>query len=315
MSNHEPTVPRKNHLENHYLLLNERDISILSYDINTIEHPFHFDRHVHHMLEISYIKSGKGTYCIGNNKHSACVGDVFVISNSEPHVLHAMRDQHVTNAVVHFEPFLLHDFLNRSPTTLLLDIFFRRIDGLSNRLDADLPFTQRVRDRLIAIEDEFIKGSPYHRLFIRVHLESIFCELLRGYKQPECLDYGNSLQKDLYEIDKVIDYINFNLTKSMTLASLASIAHVSPAYFSSLFKRYMGISLFEYILQRKIQFACQLIMSTSKTMTEISCSCGFNNYTSFFNAFKRFLGCSPTEFRKNPHHFEYVHLGNPPIKC
>ncbi len=292
--------------QSQYVISDDSGMNILSFDNNTIEPDTIFHKHIHYMLEISIIKEGHGVYEIGENTYELHSGDVFIISNSEPHRIFLHAGQRVVNTVIHFEPFFLHDFLSRYSSSPLLDIFFRRIPGFSNRLDASLPAAQRIYKRVLDIEEEMNAQKPHYPLYVKVLLESIFCELLRSFQGTANTQSKLASRKDLYNIDKTLHYINFNLGEHMTLNDLAAIAHVSPAYFSSIFKRCMGVSLFEYIAQRRVGTACQLILTSSKTLTEISQACGFNNYTSFINTFRKFIGCSPSDYRRSPQACEGV---------
>ena len=112
-----------------------------------------------------------------------------------------------------------------------------------------MPAAKLIFKRMLEIEQEMYEQKPHYPLYVKVLLESIFCELLRSFQGADGTQTKLASRKDLYNIDKTLHYINFNLSEHMTLNDLAAIAHVSPAYFSSIFKRCMGISLFEYIAQ------------------------------------------------------------------
>ena len=101
------------------------------------------------------------------------------------------------------------------------------------------------------------------------------------------------------QLNEVIRYIDEHLDGEIRLAQLASIAHVSPAYFSTLFKRYNGLSPVEYVVHRRIQRAIELIRTTSMNLTDIAMSCGFNNSTNFYKAFRKVTGRTPVSYRKN----------------
>lgn len=284
-----------------YLLRDNRQINILSLNNNVVAYPNIYPLHVHSALELSIVREGSGTYIIGNNSYDFHAGDVFLISNSEPHQIRLYPDQRrIVNTVIHFEPFFLHDFIARYSPTPLLDIFFHRVPSISNRLEAGLPVTEKIHESIDCIEKELREKQPHYPLYVKVHLESIFCEFLRTFQSENDSNPAAPFHKDLYNIDKTLHYISANLGEQLTLNGLAGNAHVSPSYFSSMFKRYMGVSLFEYIARKRVESACHLIGTSSMTFTEISSACGFNNYTSFITTFRKYVGCSPTEYRKSP---------------
>ena len=71
-------------------------------------------------------------------------------------------------------------------------------------------------------------------------------------------------EQDIAPINEAIAYIDRHLSENIRLADLAAIAHVSPAYFSTLFKRLNGLSPIEYIVHKRIQLAVEEICTTTK---------------------------------------------------
>ena len=294
--------------QSQYVISDDCGMNILSFDNNAIEPATIFHKHIHYMLEISVVKEGHGVYEIGENAHTNCTAATSSSSAiPNPTASSCTPGQRVVNTVIHFEPFFLHDFLSRYSSSLaarhLLPAAFPAYPtAWTPRSPPPSAFTSACWTS----KQEMNAQKPHYPLYVKVLLESIFCELLRSFQGAAGTQTKLASRKDLYNIDKTLHYINFNLGEHMTLNDLAAIAHVSPAYFSSIFKRCMGVSLFEYIAQRRVGTACQLILTSSKTLTEISQACGFNNYTSFINTFRKFIGCSPSDYRRSPQACEGV---------
>ena len=87
----------------------------------------------------------------------------------------------------------------------------------------------------------------------------------------------------------------------MRLATLADIAGMSPSAFSRFFKLHTGRNLTDYIIDIRLGYATRMLVDTSRSISEISFNCGFNNLSNFNRIFKKKKGCSPTEFRDNYH--------------
>ena len=100
-------------------------------------------------------------------------------------------------------------------------------------------------------------------------------------------------------LNAVIGYINSNLDKELRLTELAEMVHVSPTYFSTMFKRFNGVSPVEYIVHKRVQRAIEMIRTTSLNLTEIAMACGFNNGTNFYKAFRKVTGRTPASYRRN----------------
>ena len=130
-------------------------------------------------------------------------------------------------------------------------------------------------------------------------MESMFVTILNHYDLHTTEEPVLRLSRqDIFNIDEVLRYINEHLADPLTLKELSEIACLSPAYFSSIFKRYSGASLFQYITAKRIDLANNLITSGSLTFSEIAVRCGFNSSTSFNKAFKRVNGYTQSQYRK-----------------
>ena len=75
------------------------------------------------------------------------------------------------------------------------------------------------------------------------------------------------------------------------------MAHVSPSYFSAVFKRYNGLPPVEYVVGQRVRRAVELIRTTDLPLAEIAAVCGFNNTANFYKAFRRVTGRTPASYR------------------
>lgn len=112
---------------------------------------------------------------------------------------------------------------------------------------------------------------------------------------------GNILELD--ENDKIIaeaaEYIYFNYDKNITLEQVADKFNMSKSHFSKRFKIVTGFGYKEYLISVRIKEACDMLLNTDKTITDIAFECGFNDSNYFGDAFRKAKGVSPHKYRKN----------------
>lgn len=84
----------------------------------------------------------------------------------------------------------------------------------------------------------------------------------------------------------------------LTLKELSTILGYSEKYASEVFRKYMGLSFSEYLKQQHLAKATQLLNEQHLTIAQIAESVGFSDAYAFSHFFKRTIGCSPSEFRK-----------------
>ena len=84
----------------------------------------------------------------------------------------------------------------------------------------------------------------------------------------------------------------------LSLEQVAHQVHISPSYFSVLFKNEEGIAFTDYLIRIRIQRACDLMMNTDLKAYEIAEKVGYDTPAYYSTAFKKVMGLSPTEYKK-----------------
>jgi len=101
-------------------------------------------------------------------------------------------------------------------------------------------------------------------------------------------------------IQKVLDYIEYNLAQSHSPEELSKIAALSPFYFQRLFTRLVKRPVNEYVKMRRLARACETLEDKSKRILDIALEYGFNSHEHFTKTFKSAFGITPEEYRNNP---------------
>ena len=92
-------------------------------------------------------------------------------------------------------------------------------------------------------------------------------------------------------------YIEDNLALDISLAELARLAHLSPAYFSRAFRRSFGVPPYRYQQERRIARAKTLLADLKRPMLEIALACDLGYASNFTATFPKMTGSTPTQFR------------------
>ena len=101
------------------------------------------------------------------------------------------------------------------------------------------------------------------------------------------------------KIAPAMDMIHGNfVTQELSLKELANSCKMGVSYFQKLFKEIHGISPKKYIIQLKINHACDLLRLERYTITQIAELCNFSDVYFFSRQFKEYMGITPTEFIK-----------------
>ena len=89
-------------------------------------------------------------------------------------------------------------------------------------------------------------------------------------------------------------YINRHLTEELSLSMLAERFNISKSYLNELFRKSAGTTVWNYIVVKRLFTARERIMA-GETPTSVFADCGFQDYTTFYRAYKQHFGISPRE--------------------
>ena len=94
-------------------------------------------------------------------------------------------------------------------------------------------------------------------------------------------------------------YIKNNLHKKITLAALSMSLHCSTVTLTEHFRKEFGITIMQYVLNKRMELAKELLRDTELTVKEISYRCGFNDVEYFSRCFRDNCGNSPARWRND----------------
>jgi AraC family transcriptional regulator len=125
--------------------------------------------------------------------------------------------------------------------------------------------------------------------------------MLRAQVQAPDVPTGDTTRGRLatWQTKRTIAFIEANLSRPIQAADLAKLADLSVGHFSRAFKISVGVPPNEYICRRRVDLACELMRSTQEPLSQIALTCGLNDQSSLCRLFRRVVGRSPGEWRRD----------------
>lgn len=133
-----------------------------------------------------------------------------------------------------------------------------------------------------------------HRLLAALHERAIY-----DFAELEKVNYFPKEKSE--KIRPAIDFINRNFSRpkeELATGALADMCGISSSYLKQLFIRKFSLSPKQYILKRKMDYACELLLSGYYSVASVADSLSYENVYYFSRAFKKMTGTSPTEYQK-----------------
>lgn len=240
--------------------------------------------HMHDTYEIYAIYAGDADYYVEGTCYPLRHGDVMVMRKSESHQIVLKGNTPYGRMVVNFDlPFLQR----LDPEGRLLALFDSRPLGRFNHYSAAMFPKNNWMDYLKKInetEDPMLRLS--HLMGLLAELTECF-EVLKGVEQAR--------EPDL--VTSVIYYINQHLAEKLSLSVLCDQFYLSKAHLNRIFKQSTGATIWNYIQTKRLLLSKELL-SSGMTPTDVCVRTGFQDYTTFYRAYKKYFGVSPKSERK-----------------
>lgn len=253
-----------------------------------------FREHSHTECEIALFISGEGKYSVLGKSYPFRKGDIFLFAGNEIHYITEISDAEPLDVIgIQFEPKLIWE--SGYENTPLLKLFTDRSESFQNLIDRKNPKTEEIRRQILEMEDEFSGEKEGFEIKIKMLLFSILLTLLRDFGYIR--ENAESISRDtLKRLSSATDYINKNLSENLTLSDISRTAGLAPTYFSAIFKKYNGVSPFEYITVKRVEKAISLLKNGSSSVLSAAEDAGFTSSSNFYKAFFKVTGKKPKDY-------------------
>jgi transcriptional regulator GlxA family with amidase domain len=101
------------------------------------------------------------------------------------------------------------------------------------------------------------------------------------------------------KIDKIINYIQQNLMEDLSAARLAGIVHMSTNHLHRFFRQKTEMTITQYVIQLRIEKACDHLLKTSWSVEMIAGKCGFFSMANFNRQFLKLKKMTPRQYRQS----------------
>ncbi|MGN0620394.1 MAG: AraC family transcriptional regulator [Porcipelethomonas sp.] len=136
-------------------------------------------------------------------------------------------------------------------------------------------------------------SSEQNEILNNKYITDILTHFITEYNVPETESSASC------KTNPVKKYIDMHFTEDISLDELSERFYISKYYLIKEFKKNYGLTIFQYITEKRMGLAKQLLERTDKTVDEISVRCGFHDQSYFARQFKKHEGMTCLSYRKN----------------
>ena len=221
------------------------------------ESPEDISTHIHDCYELFYFISGDLTYYIEGQAYKLCPNDLIITNSRELHRIVFNSNSCYERKYIHFKPEYISSF--QTDEYNMLNYLENRKLGYFNRISAKDVLEAGINKLWDQIETASLDSSPESQIMLKTYFIQMLVQVNKIFSR-----YNNPLV-DSKKYDKkivtILDFINTNLDKKITLDLLQMKFYVNKYYLCHIFKRNTGFTVIEYITYKRIMRAMDLLMS------------------------------------------------------
>lgn len=261
-----------------------------------VEGWWNFKNVISPFYRLYYIEKGEGRVYIDNVSYDLIPGQLFLIPKFSFH------SYECSDFMDHYYICFFDDLTKRTgiphPSKMRLQVQAHPYD-----IDLVKRYLQlNPHKELVTVDPKRYNSTVYKQdnkkpqAAQTIESKGILMQLFSRFVTDECANkyIGNSTGD---RFDEVVNYINKNLDKSISIIELAEMTCLSPDHFSKVFSSVIGMSPCKYIQMKRIKRAQALLINSDMSIAQVAESVGIYNPSQFTRLFTKIALCSPKEYR------------------
>ena len=261
-----------------------------------------FRWHWHPEIEVLIINHGEADILTDDKKIRLHAGQGLFINQNVMHAIEPVDEKaNCTLYTVVFHPSFLFGYGNTVMSTKYLSPVLTSPSIRTIELSEEDPWQAKILDYTSSVIASNLTQKTGYELTIKAHLCNLWNCLLEKVT-PQSKKKQGTTSQDEARVKAAISYIEEHYHEQITLDQLADSIHISKSECCRCFKRTLQVSPIEYLMKYRIFQAVNMLQRgdpQARSMSTLAFHVGFNNASYFNKVFRQFLGCTPSEYKKN----------------
>ena len=258
--------------------------------------------HWHEEMEVIIVNSGKAEFNTDDETYILSPGQGLILNQNVIHSIHCVEGSNCTFYSVVFHP----DFLFGKSNSYMRTQFLLPAQSFSILkaliLDEKDAWNESMLDALNEVIAVNLNKSFGYEMATKGYLCQFWANLVSKLPQTAEIVPSSQISLDEQRVKQAMLFIRLHHAESLTLDDIADSIPVSKSECCRCFKRTIQMTPFEYLMKYRIFEASKKILDdnyAAHSISDLALSVGFNNISYFNKLFKRYLDCTPTEYREH----------------
>ncbi len=249
--------------------------------------------HWHHELQFCLVVKDSVRVSVEGATFTLRKGEGMFINSERLHSISNAPHADATYVCFDFHPRLIAGFEGSAIQVRCIEPFIGRDAVPYIKLANKVPWQAEILDELLWVYRSYCSSEP-DELQIMIWLAQVWHMLVKSGE----LGRGESALEISSQMRAALQYIAEHLGEPIALDDLAAHVGYAKSTCSREFKRQLGCTVSDYILNARLQEASRLLLTTDATVAEVASTCGFSSSSYFISKFSAKIGQTPHAYRK-----------------
>ena len=263
--------------------------------------------HWHPEIEIVIVNHGEVEILTDDQQIRLHAGQGILLNQNIMHSIQPVNEQpNCTLYSVLFHPAFLLD----NTDSLLSEKYLSPVINSSSMRTVELYEGDKWQEQILDITNSIIAANLLKRYGYELTIKSHLCHLWtcllekvapKNAAHSKAADKQHTISLDGTRVKSAILYLQEHFNEQITLEELSASIHLSKSECCRCFKRTLQVTPIEFLMKYRILQATTLLQQNApeaQSMSDLAFSVGFNNASYFNKVFRQYLGCTPSEYKK-----------------
>lgn len=252
-----------------------------------------FENHRHHEIELHFCLQGEYNIICEKKEYTLTVGDIALIPPMAAHSIPKQSCKVRKNLIIELGYVFLGEvfkfFSNGGKDCIIM----------KNNEQQSNPVCQDLKDCFMEIAEHKKEYSLEGELLIKANLYRIGALLFMLFNNGNTENIPKTKNSEISKIDKALEAIYNRYYEPLSVEQVSALCGYNKSNFCKVFKDITGDTFHQTLNRYRVEIACVYLRESNYTIEEISLKTGFLDSKSFCRVFKKAMGMSAGQYRKN----------------
>lgn len=252
--------------------------------------------HWHPEVEMTWIMSGEIEYHVNGSAYILHEGEGIFGNSNTLHSGYRIGEQECTYLSITFHPRFLYGYESSILQTKYVDFITEKDEWSSLHLKQEVAWQGEILERMKMIYSMSEKAPADYELQVHMILMQIWQKLYQYFSSlPE---KEKRPQVNLQRLRDIISYVERHCAEDISLNDIAGAVNLCKSECCRFFKKHMNMTIFEYLMFLRVQKSLPFLRD-GESITKVAGMVGFSSVAYFGQIFKRYMKCTPREYKEN----------------